>query len=146
MNRVARMGAVVLGFVGIGALASACSAGDEGAIAEARAQGAAGAGEQVASTEEAYHTPPVGGIRKFKILSLLDDTCGIWVNGAYRDRLDPNGETDWIFVGPNPNARTNILVRCSDIAVYGTSVEAVHDWCAFKLDEEGGGLRTEACG
>ena len=85
------------------------------------------------------------GISQIKVRSLLDDSCGVWINGTLRVRLEPMGESQWLVANPDTVYRTNILVRCADGGVYGTSIEAIYSACEFEIDEEGGGLRTVSC-
>jgi hypothetical protein len=85
-----------------------------------------------------------GAINSFDITNELDDSCKIYVNGAYAARVAPLSITPQIYVGASVvPGRTNILLRCSDGAVYGTSVEAEADHCSFTVDEEGRGLTGE---
>jgi hypothetical protein len=80
-------------------------------------------------------------IRSFTIDNQLDDSCNVFVNGAFATTIRPLSRSDSIPVGPsNVPGRTNILLRCSDGGVYGTSVEAEAQSCEFQVDEEGGGL------
>jgi hypothetical protein len=111
-----------------------------------------GNGIQAACTNEGIDNGDGGGdgdvdrgVNRFRITSHLDDVCGIWVNGALRGRLDGETVTDWMTANRDNIYRTNILIRCSDGGVYGTSVEAIYDSCEFELDEEGGGLHTVNC-
>lgn len=85
------------------------------------------------------------GISQVKVRSLLDDACGLWINGTLRARLEPMGETSWLLANPDTVYRTNILVRCSDGGIYATSIEAIYNTCEFEIDEEGSGLRTVSC-
>ncbi|MEO7591799.1 MAG: hypothetical protein ABI134_11355 [Byssovorax sp.] len=85
-----------------------------------------------------------GSISSFDLDNQLDDTCNVFVNGAYAARVNPLSYTPGIYVGPSVvPGRTNILLRCSDGGVYATSVEAVAQHCSFTLDEEGRGLTGE---
>lgn len=85
-------------------------------------------------------------IQSFQIQNDLDDSCRIYVNGSYALDVQPLETTPVLPVSPGVVAgRTNILVRCSDGGVYGTSIEAVWSFCYFVLDEEGGGLRSTEC-
>jgi hypothetical protein len=82
-----------------------------------------------------------GAISSFDIINELDDSCNVFVNGAYATRVRPLSTTHQIYVGPSVvPGRTNILLRCSDGGVYATSVEAEADHCTFTVDEEGRGL------
>ncbi|WP_437965169.1 hypothetical protein WMF04_36780 [Sorangium sp. So ce260] len=84
-----------------------------------------------------------GAIQSFTIDNLLDDSCDIYVNGAFTSTVAPVSRTPEIAVGPAlVPGRTNILLRCSDGGVYGTSVEANWTRCDFTVDEEGPGLTT----
>jgi hypothetical protein len=85
------------------------------------------------------------GVRRVRIISQLDDRCGVWINGALAARLEPVGQTEWLQANLDTINRTNVLIRCSDGGVYGTSIEAIYDSCTFELDEEGGGLSTQSC-
>jgi hypothetical protein len=141
MKRFART-AVIVCLFGTCATAMACAKLDESPAIGAEPLDMAGEAS-IASTAEACNQ--VGGIEAFKVINDLDDDCGIWVNGTYRGPLPQTSETDWIPAGANSRARTNILIRCQDGGVYATSVEAVHQACVFRLDEEGGGLHTVEC-
>lgn len=82
-----------------------------------------------------------GSINSFKINNTLDDSCNIYVNGAFAAHVAPLTVTHRIYVGPSVvPGRTNIMMRCSDGGIYATSVEAVADRCFFIVDEEGRGL------
>lgn len=83
-------------------------------------------------------------IETFSIQNELDDTCFVYVNGRYAGVVQPLETTLPRYVGPpNVPGRTNILLRCEDGGIYGTSVEAVWSHCTFVVDEEGGGMRGE---
>ncbi len=82
-----------------------------------------------------------GAISSFDLNNQLDDSCNVFVNGAYATRVQPLSYTPRIYVGRSVvPGRTNILLRCSDGGVYATSVEAVAEHCSFTVDEEGRGL------
>ena len=85
-----------------------------------------------------------GAINSFKIDNTLDDSCDVYVNGAYAGHAEPLSITPRIYVRSSlVPGRTNILLRCSDGGVYATSVDAVADRCLFTVDEEGRGLTGE---
>lgn len=83
-------------------------------------------------------------IRSFDLDNTLDDSCNVFVNGAFVTRVEPLSITRRIYVGPSVvPGRTNILLRCTDGGIYATSVEAMADHCSFSVDEEGRGLTGE---
>lgn len=82
-----------------------------------------------------------GAINSFDINNQLDDSCNVFVNGAFAARVQPLSFTQSIYVGQSVvPGRTHILLRCSDGGLYSTSVEAEADHCTFTVDEEGRGL------
>ncbi len=85
------------------------------------------------------------GAQWIQITSLLDDECGIWIQGAYVTRLGPNGSTGWLQGSVDPMQRTNVMLRCSDGGVYANSIEAMYKSCQLIVDEEGAGLRATTC-
>jgi hypothetical protein len=81
-------------------------------------------------------------IRSFSIQNDLDDTCNVFVNGRFAGRVYPFERTPPRNVEyENVPGRTNILLRCEDGGLYGTSIEAEYEHCDFTVDEEGGGMR-----
>ena len=81
-------------------------------------------------------------IRSYTIENNLDDTCNIFVNGAFAGRIAPFETTPpRPVIYENVPGRTNVLLRCGDGGIYATSVEAIWDHCHFVVDEEGGGMR-----
>jgi len=100
-----------------------------------------------AIVEDAESREVERGVAAISITSHLDDICGIWVNGAYRGIVQPLGRTPPIPVASPtiPSTafdRTNVLLRCSDGGVYGTSVEGIYSYCEFIVEEESGNVSS----
>jgi hypothetical protein len=85
-------------------------------------------------------------INFYQVNNALDDSCNVFVNGAFATSVEPNALTPVLPVplgGAAIPGRTNILLRCSDGGQYAGSVESTWNLCIFTPDENTGQLLSQ---
>lgn len=74
------------------------------------------------------------GLGTLRVISLLDRTCEIWVNGSLRATIGPFGNSGFLSTSPSARAgRAEIMARC-DNALYYRTVTETRLHCDLKID------------
>ncbi|MDC0742785.1 hypothetical protein [Polyangium mundeleinium] len=74
------------------------------------------------------------GLNTLRVISKLDRTCEIWVNGSLRATIGPFGNSGILATSPRSSVgRTEIMARCES-AVYLEVVTETRRHCDLTID------------
>ncbi|MDI3289006.1 hypothetical protein [Polyangium sp. 15x6] len=73
------------------------------------------------------------GLDTLRVISKIDRTCEIWVNGSLRATIGPFGNSGILSTAPSSAARTEIMARCEN-AIYLEIVTETRRHCDLTID------------
>jgi hypothetical protein len=79
----------------------------------------------------------VPGLESIRLVSHVDDTCHVWVNGNLRATIGPFGNSGILAVVPGASLVNQVLVRCDHGGTYMRSILTERTHCDLILDPGG---------